>query len=63
VVFCGYSSLLRQDITEILLKVALNTINLNLSLNIIETKSYVKILESEDEDFLAIFFSGIFRIF
>jgi hypothetical protein len=63
VVFCGYSSLLRQDITEILLKVALNTINLNLSLNIIKTKSYVKILESEDEDFLAIFFSGIFRIF
>jgi hypothetical protein len=62
-VFCGYSSLLRQDITEILLKVALNTINLNLSLNIIKTKSYVKILESEDEDFLAIFFSGIFRIF
>jgi hypothetical protein len=63
VVFCGYSSLLRQDITEILLKVALNTINLNLSLSIIKTKSYVKILESEDEDFLAIFFSGIFRIF
>ena len=53
VVFSGYSGFLRHDITEILLKVVLNTINPNITFKFVENMFSLKDVDT----FILIYFT------